>query len=281
MSLSTLIWVAVLVVLLWPMVQQWSVRNARYRLFRQLEKERASRVIAMIHRQETYSLFGVPVARYIDIQDSEEVLRAIHLTDNAVPIDVILHTPGGLILAAEQIAEALRKHPSKVTVMVPHYAMSGGTLIALAADEILMDDNAVLGPVDPQIGQWPAASILKVVDAKNINDVSDQMVIMADISRKAIEQVRRTVIGIIGDRMVPDAAEKLAETMATGTWTHDYPINAEEARTLGLPIQIGLPIAVYSLMHFYRQSGQRRPSVQYVPIPYEKPRDPEKEQTGW
>jgi ClpP class serine protease len=235
----------------------------------------------MIHRQETYSLFGVPVARYIDIQDSEEVLRAIHLTDNAVPIDVILHTPGGLILAAEQIAEALRKHPSKVTVMVPHYAMSGGTLIALAADEILMDDNAVLGPVDPQIGQWPAASILKVVDAKNINDVSDQMVIMADISRKAIGQVKRTVIGIIGDRMPPDAAEKLAETMATGTWTHDYPINAEEARALGLPIQIGLPIAVYSLMHFYRQSGQRRPSVQYVPIPYEKPRDPEKEQAEW
>jgi len=43
-----------------------------------------------------------------------------------------------------------------VTVFVPHYAMSGGTLIALTADEIVMDPNAVLGPVDPQIGNMPA-----------------------------------------------------------------------------------------------------------------------------
>ena len=87
------------------------------------------------------------------------VLRAIKLTDDDVPIDLILHTPGGLVLAAEQIAHALKNHPAKVTVMVPHYAMSGGTLISLAADEIVLDDNAVLGPVDPQLGQQPAASV--------------------------------------------------------------------------------------------------------------------------
>lgn len=62
------------------------------------------------------------------------MLRAIELTDPSVPIDLIIHTPGGLVLAAEQIARALSRHPSQVTVMVPHYAMSGGTLIALAAD---------------------------------------------------------------------------------------------------------------------------------------------------
>jgi len=54
--------------------------------------------------------------------------------------------PGGLVLAAEQIAPALRRHSGTVTVFVPRYAMSGGTLIALAADEIVMDPNAVLGP---------------------------------------------------------------------------------------------------------------------------------------
>ena len=110
----------------------------------------------MIHRQESLSFLGFRMARFIDIQDSEEVLRAIKLTDDDMPIDFILHTPGGLVLASEQIAAALSKHPGKVTVYVPHYAMSGGTMLALAADEIVMDDNAVLSPVDPQIGEYPA-----------------------------------------------------------------------------------------------------------------------------
>jgi ClpP class serine protease len=72
-----------------------------------------------------------------------------------------------LVLAAEQIAKALVEHKGKITVFVPHYAMSGGTLIALAADEIVMDSNAVLGQVDPQIGEMPAASIVKFSTSKS------------------------------------------------------------------------------------------------------------------
>ena len=52
--------------------------------------------------------------------------------------------------------------------------MSGGTLLALAADEIVMDINAVLGPVDPQLGKYPAASILEAVSRKEINEVDDE-----------------------------------------------------------------------------------------------------------
>ena len=100
---------------------------------------------------------GFPLARYIDINDSENVLRAIQMTDDDVPLDMVLHTPGGLVLAALQIAQAIRDHKSKVTVFVPHYAMSGGTLIALAADQIVMCQHSVLGPIDPQLGDSPAA----------------------------------------------------------------------------------------------------------------------------
>jgi len=92
----------------------------------QIEKMRGSRVILLVHRQETMSLLGFPIMRYIDINDSEEVLRAIHMTDEDVPLDIILHTPGGLVLAALQIARAVQSHKGKVTVFVPHYAMSGG-----------------------------------------------------------------------------------------------------------------------------------------------------------
>ena len=139
-----------------PLVRQGMLNSARLRLLRQIEEKRGSRVIAMIHRQETLALLGFPLTRYIDIHDSEELLRAIKLTDPDVPIDLILHTPGGLVLASEQIANALQRHNGKVTVFVPHYAMSGGTLIALAADEIVLGEFSVLGPIDPQIAGLPA-----------------------------------------------------------------------------------------------------------------------------
>jgi ClpP class serine protease len=129
----------------------------------------------MIHRQETVNFLGVPVSSYLNIEDSEEVLRAIRLTPDEQPIDMILHTPGGLVLAAEQIAKALIEHKGKVTVFVPHYAMSGGTLIALAADQIVMDSNAVLGPIDPEVGDMPAASIIKVLTLKKPSQMSDEI----------------------------------------------------------------------------------------------------------
>jgi ClpP class serine protease len=251
-----------------PLIRQKILEANRIKMFRSLEEKRNSRVIALIHRQERLSFLGFPLARYIDINDSEEVLRAIKLTDPMVPIDLILHTPGGLVLAAEQIATALCRHPSQVTIFVPHYAMSGGTLISLAADEIVMDENAVLGPVDPQVGQHPAASILAVLEQKNINEIDDETLILADISRKAIRQVKDTIQRIVSERMEADKAAGLADILASGRWTHDYPISVEEACQLGLPVTTEIPTEVYQLMNLYPQSGQGRPSVEYIPVPY-------------
>jgi ClpP class serine protease len=240
---------------------------ARRRMFEELERSRKSRVIVLIHRQETMSLLGFPLVRYINIEDSEAILRAIQMTDKDVPIDLIMHTPGGLVLAAEQIAFALQKHPAKVTVFVPHYAMSGGTLVALAADEIVMSENAVLGPVDPQLGQHPAASILKVLERKPIAEIDDDTIIMADIAEKALRQVKATVVDLLDDNMDPQKAEELATILSSGTWTHDYPITTREARTLGLPISTEMPTQVIQLMTLYPQTAQRRPSVEYIPSP--------------
>src|SRR3954470_9132732 len=138
MSIGDVFWLFFIFSALQPVLRQRMLEAMRMRKIAQLEKERNSRVILLVHRQETMRLLGFPVARYIDINDSEEVLRAIQMTDDDVPLDLILHTPGGLVIAALQIARAVDAHPAKVTVFVPHYAMSGGTLIALAADEIRM-----------------------------------------------------------------------------------------------------------------------------------------------
>src|SRR3981189_4017287 len=162
MSIGDLIWLFFMFSAIQPILQQKMVEAMRMRKISQLERERKSRVIRLVHRQETMRLLGFPVARYIDINDSEEVLRANQMTGEKVPLDLILHTPGGLVLAALQIAKAVRDHKAKVTVFVPHHAMSGGTLIALAADEIVMCTHSVVGPIVPQLGPPPAAPLTKV-----------------------------------------------------------------------------------------------------------------------
>src|SRR5258706_2752641 len=155
MTPGDVLWIFFMLSALQPVLKQRFLEAMRQRLIAKIEHDRDSRVILLVHRQETMSFLGFPVLRYIDVNDSEEVLRAIHLTDSAVPLDIVLHTPGGLVLATLQIARAIHKHKGKVTAFVPHYAMSGGTLIALAAREIVMSEHAVLGPVDPQLGQYP------------------------------------------------------------------------------------------------------------------------------
>ncbi|MGQ9502036.1 MAG: SDH family Clp fold serine proteinase [Anaerolineae bacterium] len=267
MDFLSLLWMFLIISSLQPIIRQKMLEMERLRALSRMERERHSRVIALIHRQETMSFLGFPLMRYIDINDSEQVLRAIKMTDPDVPIDLIVHTPGGLVLAAEQIAFALQRHQAKITVFVPHYAMSGGTLIALAADEIVMDENAVLGPVDPQLGQQPAASILKVLERKPIAEIEDETLIMADIAEKAIRQVRNTVLCLLSDKMGTEQAEKVATTLATGVFTHDYPITVQEARALGLPVSTDMPKLVYQIMSLYPQTAQRRPSVEYIPVP--------------
>jgi ClpP class serine protease len=267
-NLFNWLWIAFLLWTLIPVYQQRQIAARRLKTIRAIEAQRNSRLITLIHRQELLSLLGLPISRFINIEDSEQVLRAIRLTPDDMPIDLVLHTPGGLVLASEQIAQALAKHPAKVTVMVPHYAMSGGTLIALAADEILMDENAVLGPVDPQLGQYPAASILSALKQKGKDKLDDRTLILADIADKAINQVYATVLELLKDKMEPEQAQLVTRVLTEGRWTHDYPISADQLRGFNLPVKTGLPRLIYSLMDLYPQPAARRPSVQYIPVPY-------------
>jgi ClpP class serine protease len=268
MSVLDIFWLFLILSSLSPAIQQRMLEAQRARSMRSLERARRSRVISLIHRREGLALLGIPFGGFIDIDDSEAVIRAIELTSPRVPIDLILHTPGGLVLAAEQIAAALAKHPAPVTVFVPHYAMSGGTLIALGADHIVLAPSAVLGPVDPQLGDAPAASILAAVARKDPNEVEDRTLIMADVARKAQDQVREFVARLLAKRLPEDRAEKLADILAEGRWTHDFPIDVETARALGLTVSTDLPDEVRRLMRLYPQPRGRRPSVEYVPLPY-------------
>jgi len=267
MDIIQAIWIFFLLTALQPVLKQRLLEASRQRLLAKIERKRKSRVILLVHRQETMSFLGFPLMRYIDINDAEDVMRACEMTDPEIPLDLVLHTPGGLVLASLQIARAVREHKGKVTVFVPHYAMSGGTLIALAADEIVMSPHAVLGPVDPQLGQYPAASLLNVVSKKPVAEIDDQTLIMADIAEKAIHQLRDSVKDLLERSRPPEKAAELADLLTTGTWTHDYPITFDEARRLGLNVRSDIPREVMQLMSLYPQPVRHRSSVEYLPTP--------------
>ncbi len=268
--MNALFFILLLYMVIHPQLQHRYLVSTRISLIRSIERKYGWRVITMIHRQERMGFLGFPVYRYIDIEDSETVLRAIRTTPPDQPIALVLHTPGGLVLAASQIALALKRHPAKKIVVVPHYAMSGGTLIALAADEIVMDPDAVLGPLDPQIqvgnAVFPAPSLIKVAKIKG-NSADDQTLVLADVAEKAIKEVQELIVYLLEDKVGREKATEIARKLTEGYYTHDYPITADEARKLGLNINTNVPPEIYALMELYPQALQQRPGVEYLPRP--------------
>lgn len=259
------LWLFFILSSLQPVVQRALIQLNRRRLLATIAVKRDATVITLIHRQETISLLGIPLARYIDIDDAQTVLKAIRETRPGKTIEIVLHTPGGLVLAASQIARALSDHDGKVVAVVPHYAMSGGTLIALAADEILLDRHAALGPVDPQLGQYAARSLVDVAAMPGRHE--DQTLLMADVGRKALRQVKSTVQALLEKRMEPARAADVADVMSQGVWTHDHPLMAPDLEGLGLPVRVGVPEEERELMDLYPQPRGRQASVEYVPGP--------------
>lgn len=241
-----------------------AAQQQRDRLQR-VQSRRRSRVIAIVHREEVIPGYPFPIRGYIRQDDAEQVLAAIRATNPSKPLDIILHTPGGLVLHALQIARAIKAHPAKKTVFVPHLAMSGGTLIALAADEIVMSDHAVLGPVDPQIGGLPAATWLKVSKQKPVAAVSDETLLLADISEKVLDQMRKQACELMQGNYSHDGSCVISDLLASGKWSHDYPITVPEAKELGLRVSTDMPGDVVELTAMLAAIDHRRPSVHFTP----------------
>jgi len=272
----SLLWLFFIFASVQPALQRAALMAQRRRALATLSRQREATVITLIHRQEQLSLLGFPLVRYIDIDDAEGVLQAIHDTPDGRGIEIILHTPGGMVLAARQIASALADHDGKVTAVVPHYAMSGGTLIALAADEIVVEAHAALGPVDPQLGQYPARSFIEVSERPGDHD--DQTLIMADVGRKAIAQVAGFTERLLARHMDAERAREVARLLATGVFTHDHPLMPPELEALGLPTSVGVGELERELMTLYPQPRGRTPAVEYVPGP-RKPALPDRPRT--
>jgi ATP-dependent protease ClpP protease subunit len=231
-------------------------------LIARLEASRGSRVICVIHQLDMES-------DSVDTATKEDILSALQLTPPGTPLDVILHTPGGLSFHSKQIALALKAHKGKKTVFVPYFAMSGGTIIALAADEIAMAAHAVLGPIDTQMpvhslfSFFPSRAIVNLAETKPAPRIHDELVDLANRCRRSIAQDHQDALTLLQGTYSTSTANRIAHKLNDGELTHGFPITVATATKLGLKVTAGIPAEVTQIVRAFRRNRNGKRSVVY------------------
>ena len=231
-------------------------------LIAKLEAARRSRVICVIHQVDMESY-------HVDTATKEDILSALQRTPPDMPLDVILHTPGGLSFHSKQIAHALKAHKARKTVFVPYFAMSGGTIIALAADEIAMSPHAVLGPIDTQwpvnalMSYFPSRAIVKLAETKPAHLIHDELLDLAHRCRRTIAEDHADAVALMKGTYSTSVANRIAHTLNDGELTHGYPITAASATKLGLKVTTGIPPEVTQIVRAFRRNRGGKRSVVY------------------
>jgi len=193
-------------------------------------------------------------------EDRDGFMRCVHGLDCGGGLDLILHTPGGAIAATQSIIVYLReKFGRNIRAIVPHTAMSGGTIMACSATSIVMARHSSIGPIDPQIRGIPAKGVLKEFE-KAFDEISTDPKREA-IWRPILAQYPPTFLGQCANAIAWSetfAREQLAEGMFKGARDkqakidkiitalteydevklHERQIGYKEARSIGLKIDL-------------------------------------------
>jgi len=243
-----------------PTKEQILARRAE--LIKEIEEERGSRVLTLIHRKEPWSTSDDEPE--IVLEDSEAILQQVRETPSDMPIDFIVHTEGGLTFAADLMAMALRYHKAKVTVMVPFYAMSDGTYLVLSADEIMMERCSILAPVEPLVDDMPANAVMAILKRKPIETISDRTILLAESARMEAENAKEFVKWLLIDKMNEEQATQVANFLVGGFMASTTPITLDVARAIGLNVVEGVPEKVHQLFEETIEfTGGIRPGKQY------------------
>lgn len=209
------------------------------------EKQTNSKVVMLVNRRVSFTVFGFPVFNYLTIEDAHSMLRQLAETPKDKNLVIILHTPGGEMTAGMQIARMLKNWQADVKVVVPYYAMSAGTLIALSAREIVMDENAVLGPIDPQIqaqkGTVPAVAVVDVEKNFGREKLSGDMLILWSMSKRALSQMEIFLKEVVLKDSPNAVKQSVINKLLYTHTTHDCPLFAEDLKKIGLSVKAEIP----------------------------------------
>lgn len=198
----------------------------------------------------------------ITFDEAFEAVAAIRQANARAKILVVLHTLGGYARPAHMIAMALKHHIAKskgyrnlkkdprVVAYIPYIAMSGGTMIALAADKVVMDDTASIGPIDTIYGGFSAEAYEALLEQKGVEATQDVLVMLAHEAKKYDRYAVRVARTIINDAHKDKARPEhhLADHLSSGRMSHSEAITAREAEDLGMNVSRKLPEAVAGLV---------------------------------
>ncbi len=170
-----------------------------------------------------------------DADDLSEVLDGCDTKD----IDLLIQTPGGNPDACEKLISILKQHLDSYRVLIPSWAKSAGTIVAISSEKILMGINSELGPIDPHFNGIPA---------EFIKDDPQQNYPTKKLAQHAIERTKQLAKKVLTDGMLKDSDERSIDDLVsklsstTNYYSHGAVINAIEASELGLNVEYIDPI---------------------------------------
>lgn len=196
-------------------------------------------------------------------------------------LDLVLSTTGGLVTRARQLALLLREYTEHLTILVPYRAWSAGTLLCLAADELVLGPLAELGPIDAHIGAAgapppDAPGLMSAQDIRTfrgmaedwfgVDRAEDRLQVLALLAQRVFptslsafyrfDRLTREIGYELLAYQLPDAdaaaRRQIVDTLAGGYATHDYIISRADARALGLKVRFAAPEEETLLWEVYR-----------------------------
>lgn len=204
-----------------------------------------------------------PMLQSITVEDIQGFMAALNGLKGK-ELDLIIHSPGGSLEAADQIVQYLRSKYDHIRAIIPQNAMSAATMIACACDEIVMGKQSAIGPIDPQItlpgphGQFtaPAQSILDDFEKAKASILEDPRTAplwitrinslppgILNICNNTIANSKAKVAEWLDRYMFRNSAEKKGSEIAewlgnTGEHkTHGRPIGITLANSRGLTVK--------------------------------------------
>jgi len=232
----------------------------------------------------------------VNDKDISGFMLNIHKLDRKKGLDLILHTPGGSLVATEALVTYLKSmFGNDIRAIVPQLSMSAGTMIALSCKEIILGKHSSLGPIDPQMGNMPCQSVIAEFErARNeiIQDTKNAALWQFIISKyhptflsscqHAIDMSSKLVESWLNDNMFSNDNEKTKKIIEhfsshDNSKTHARHISMKTCKDLGLKIielesdnklQDLVLTTHHAFMHTFSNSGALKIIENYNGVAY-------------
>jgi hypothetical protein len=204
----------------------------------------------------------------ISNEDATDVVSEVNMMKKPQGIDVIIHSPGGGATASERIAEALINCRDTAAI-VPFYAWSGGTKIALATERIFFAKGASLSPMDIQIetnlGVFAARTL---IEQARRDDAPPDLRIVAATAEKLIRDEEKKACALINRCHKKagwwgSAKCEIAQKLTSGELHHGHRIGMKQAKEMGMRVEPGVPGIVYDFINRRREQLRKLRELEY------------------